>query len=59
MDLETKAALGKGRWIAHEDMDPATNVSDRLYRTKDGDVHRAYEFPLMFEPQAWFFEDKD
>lgn len=54
---EVCAALGYGTWVPADDMNPMTNVADRLYRTEDGSVHRAIFFPLMDAPVAWFFPD--
>lgn len=58
-DLETLATLGLGEWVYSDDMLPTTNIAGRLYRTAEGELHRAHTLPLPHTPQAWFFPSQN
>lgn len=52
------ASLGKGSWVKNRDMDPATCVNGRVYRTENGEMGRY--FPGYFAAgriEEWFFPD--
>lgn len=55
--LEPAAESQSGRWVKDEDMHPATNIFNRVYKDDQGRTWRAIAFPLPVKPVEWFFPD--
>lgn len=51
---EVQAATGRGKWVRM--IDPMANVSNRLYRTMEGDVRRFRGVPDV-DRYEWFIPD--
>lgn len=49
------AKAGQGAWVKSEDMHPACNVANRVYRTNDGRVGVYGPFGCVETVDAWFF----
>lgn len=54
--LMEMAQAGHGTWVNNEDMHPAQNVYNRVYRLRDGSMHIFYGFDgRVKDIEAWFF----
>ncbi len=49
------AKAGQGAWVRPEDMYPACNVADRVYRTTDGHLGVYSPYGSRGVIDAWFF----